>query len=63
MGYLEVGFWVCIEGEGGVEKDKQKREKSIKKFILAGYQWLIPVILVTWEAEFYRITVEASPQA
>jgi hypothetical protein len=33
------------------------RCSSIKEVMLAGCQWLTPVILATWEAEIWRIVV------
>jgi hypothetical protein len=34
----------------------------IKSDIAVGCQWLRPVILVTWEAEIRRITVQGQPR-
>jgi hypothetical protein len=36
--------------------------QSIKKGIMAGRQWLTPVILATQEAEIRRITVRSYPK-
>jgi hypothetical protein len=33
----------------------------IKLSILAGYQWLMLIILATWEAEIGRIMFQAQP--
>jgi hypothetical protein len=44
-----------------VYSDSTEDLKKKKNNILAGHQWLMPVILATWEVEVSRITVQSQP--
>jgi hypothetical protein len=35
---------------------------KFKKRLLAGYQWLTPIILATWETEIRRTEVRGQPR-
>jgi hypothetical protein len=34
------------------------KKEGLKKWISAGHQWLVPIIIATWEAEIGRIMIQ-----
>jgi hypothetical protein len=50
-------FWHSLMCDLGKNKQTTKVSVCSCKKMGAGYQWLVPITLVTWEAEIGRIEV------
>jgi hypothetical protein len=46
---------MALSSNSSITKTKQK--ERLKILLLAGHQWLMAIILATWEAEIRRIPV------